>query len=208
MSCSITIPIFLSNHCTDDHRGCTSCTTTSNKWVFSTVLSSSVWAVTCLIDLSQSDRYKMNCKVILISISLIAQDVEHFLKCFSALWDASIETSLFNLYLFFSFLSFFFLLQFSSCSSGTFLHCDTIKGHTAYVYITAKRTYGVFRFLTIWQLQHLHFMGWLRDSDKCLPLLVSETEHRSCHTRCGLVVLLIVSARIEGRSEGVGHMLH
>jgi hypothetical protein len=27
----------------------------------------------------------MNCKVILISISLIAQDVEHFLKCFSAL---------------------------------------------------------------------------------------------------------------------------
>jgi hypothetical protein len=39
-------------------------------------------AVTCLIDLSHSDRCQINLKVVLICISLMAKDVEHFFKKF------------------------------------------------------------------------------------------------------------------------------
>jgi hypothetical protein len=37
-----------------------------------------------------------NLRVVLICISLMIKDVEHFFKCFSALWYSSVENSLFS----------------------------------------------------------------------------------------------------------------
>ena len=39
---------------------------------------------------------RCNCRVIVICISLITKDVEHFLRCLSALWVSSLENSLFS----------------------------------------------------------------------------------------------------------------
>jgi hypothetical protein len=39
---------------------------------------------------------RWNLRVILIWISLITEDVEHFFKCFSAIQESSIENSLFS----------------------------------------------------------------------------------------------------------------
>jgi hypothetical protein len=34
--------------------------------------------------------------IFLICISLMTKDAEHFFKCFSAIWDSSVENSLFS----------------------------------------------------------------------------------------------------------------
>lgn len=49
----------------------------------------------CTLILAILTDARWNPKVVLICISLVAKDVKHFLKCFSAIWD-SIENSLFK----------------------------------------------------------------------------------------------------------------
>jgi hypothetical protein len=46
--------------------------------------------------LSILNRVRWNLRVILICISLMSKDAEHFFKCFSAIQDSSVENSLFS----------------------------------------------------------------------------------------------------------------
>ena len=90
-------PNFLRSHHTDIQRGCTNLNShqqcrsvpftlqplqhkLSSVFLILTILTGVIW----------------NLRVVLICISLMTQDVEHFLKCLSAILDFSVESSLFR----------------------------------------------------------------------------------------------------------------
>lgn len=58
--------------------------------------SSLAWTVTCVFYHNHFDRMRWNRRVILICISLMAKDVEHFAKCFLPILVSSVGNSLFK----------------------------------------------------------------------------------------------------------------
>jgi hypothetical protein len=89
-----TISNFLSNHQTDFQSGCTSLQ--SHQQWRSVPLSphpcQHLLSPEFLI-LAILTGVKWNLRVILILISLMTRDVEHFFRCFSAIWYSSVENS-------------------------------------------------------------------------------------------------------------------
>ena len=90
-------PNFLRNHHTDIQRGCTSLH--SHQQCRSVPFSpqplqhklSSVFLILAILT-----SVRWNLRVVLICISLMTKDVEHFLKCLSAILYSSVESSLFR----------------------------------------------------------------------------------------------------------------
>ena len=115
-------PNFVRNHHTDIQRDCTNLH--SHQQCRSVPLPSqplqdklsSVFLILAILT-----GVRQNLRVVLICISLICKDVEHFHKCLSAILDSSIDCSLFRSVLHFflglcvllmtSFLSFLYILE-------------------------------------------------------------------------------------------------
>ena len=96
-------PNFLRNRHTDIQRGCTSLHSPQNGGVFHLLyILSSISCHQCF----WSGPFWWNLRVALICISL--KDVEHFLKCLSAILDSSVESSLFMSLLHFILLDYLF----------------------------------------------------------------------------------------------------
>ena len=91
------VPDFLRNHHTDIQRGCTSL---NSHQQYGTVhfipqsLQHKLSSVFLILVILTGVRW--NLRVVLICISLMTKDVEHFLKCLSAILDSSVESSLFR----------------------------------------------------------------------------------------------------------------
>ena len=92
-----TIPNFLRNHQTDFQSGCTSLQSHQQWRGFPVsphhhqhLLSSELWI------LANLTAVRWNLRVVLICISLMTKDVEHFFRCFSAIQNFSVENSLFS----------------------------------------------------------------------------------------------------------------
>ena len=110
-------PNFLRNRHTDIQRGCTSLH--SQQQCKSVPFSpqplqhklSSVFLILAILT-----GVRWNLRVVLICISLMTKDVEHFLKCLSAILDSSVESSLFRPALHF-FIGLFVLLMTNFLSS-------------------------------------------------------------------------------------------
>jgi hypothetical protein len=92
-----TMSNFLRNHQTDFHSGCTSLQ--SHQHWRSVPLSphprQDLWSPEFLI-LAILTGVRWNLRVVLICISLMIKDVEHFFRCCSAIWYSSGENSLFS----------------------------------------------------------------------------------------------------------------
>jgi hypothetical protein len=58
--------------------------------------SSPTSAVTCVFDLSHSAAVRWNLRVVLISISLMTKDFDHFFRCFLSIHNSLVENSLFS----------------------------------------------------------------------------------------------------------------
>ena len=90
-------PNFLRNHHTDIQRGCTSLHS-HQQWrsvPFSPQpLQHKLSSVFLILAILISGSW--NLRVVLICISLMTKDAEHFLKCRSAILDSSVESSLFR----------------------------------------------------------------------------------------------------------------
>ena len=67
---------------------------TSNRCMFPYSTSLPASTVSSFIDLRPVIGISWNLKVVLICISLMTKDAEHFFKCFSAVWVSSFENSL------------------------------------------------------------------------------------------------------------------
>ena len=84
---------FLRDHQTDFQSGCTRLQSHQPLFFF---LSPHPWQHLLLpefVILAILTDLRWNLRVILICISLMASDVEHFLRCFLAIWDCSVENS-------------------------------------------------------------------------------------------------------------------
>lgn len=68
------------NHQTDFQEAVQVCTPSSSVWVFPYSKSTSEWAVICVMDLIHYDVWKMKSLVILILISQMIKDIDHFFK--------------------------------------------------------------------------------------------------------------------------------
>jgi hypothetical protein len=79
---------FLRNHQTDSQSGCTGCQ-------FYQQLHQHLLSLEFLI-LAILTGVRWNLSVVLICISLVTKDVEHFFRCFSAIWYSAVENSLFS----------------------------------------------------------------------------------------------------------------
>jgi hypothetical protein len=88
---------FLRNHQTDFQNGCTSLQS-HQPWKsvpFSPHPHQHLLSPEFLIlDILTGVRWDL--RVVLICISLMIKDVEHFLRCFSAIWYSSVENSFFS----------------------------------------------------------------------------------------------------------------
>ena len=102
-------PNFLRNYHTDIQRGCTSLH--SHQQCRSVPFSleplqhklSSVFLILAILT-----GVRWNLRVVLICISLMTKDIEHFFKCLSAILDSSVESSLFRSVLHFFLLDYVF----------------------------------------------------------------------------------------------------
>ena len=73
---------------------------TSNEGVF-LFLHIPIAAVTCVLILAILTGIRWDLSIIFICISLMTKDIEHFFKCFPAIWDSSVENFLFRSVLYF-----------------------------------------------------------------------------------------------------------
>ena len=94
---SSTMPNFLTNGQTDFQSGCTSLPL-HQQW-----RSVSLYPHPCqhlrsgkILILNILTSVRWNLRVVLIFISLMTKDVEHFFWCFSAIWYSPVENSLFS----------------------------------------------------------------------------------------------------------------
>ena len=94
-SCSKLFPNFLRTHHTDFQSSCTSLHS-HQQWrnVILTLHSLQHKLLALFLILAILTAVRWNLRVVLICISLIAKDIKLFLKCLSALWDLSLESSL------------------------------------------------------------------------------------------------------------------
>ena len=102
-------PNFLRNHHTDIQRDCSSlhshqqCRNVSFTWYPLQHKWSSVFLSSAILT-----DVRWNLRVVLICISLMTKDVEHFLKCLSVILDSSVESSQFRSVLHFFLLDYLF----------------------------------------------------------------------------------------------------
>jgi hypothetical protein len=98
-SSSSTMSNFLRNSQTDFQSGCTSLQL-HQQWInvpLSPHPHQDLLSPKFLI-LATVTGVRWNLRVVLICISLMTKNVEHFFRCFSAIWYSSVENSLFSLY--------------------------------------------------------------------------------------------------------------
>jgi hypothetical protein len=81
---------FLRNRQTDFQSGCTSLQS-HQQWRSVQHLQSPEFLILAILT-----SVRWNLRVALIYISLMIKDVEHFFRCFSAIWYSSVENSLFS----------------------------------------------------------------------------------------------------------------
>ena len=96
-SCGRLIPNFLRNNHSDFHISCTSLHS-YQKWRCVTLtlnpLQHRLSSVFMILSILTGVIWYL--RVVLIFISFIRKDVEHFLKCLLAFWDSSVENSMFR----------------------------------------------------------------------------------------------------------------
>jgi hypothetical protein len=96
-SSSSTMSNFLGNHQTNFQSGCTSLQS-QQEWrsVPHSPHPCQHWLSPEFLILANQTGVKWNLKVVLICISLMNKDVEHFFRCFSPIGYSSVESSLFS----------------------------------------------------------------------------------------------------------------
>ena len=90
-----TISSFLRNCQFDFQSGCTSLQSQQWRSILLSPHSSQHHLSPAILILAILTGVRWNFSVILISISLMTKDVEHFIRCFSALWYSSVENSVY-----------------------------------------------------------------------------------------------------------------